>query len=854
MEPLPIDAHLNRISELMTQHQNLVIKASPGSGKTTRIPPFLNTHFKKILVLEPRRIAAIGASDRIAKEQNWVLGQKIGYHVRYDKKYTADSEIVFLTEALLARKLLNEDSLKEIDLVILDEFHERSLWTDLCLGIIKEWQELGSNLKLMILSATLDQYKIQNYLKDCQLYQVELPNYPLEIIYSKSPFRNAFDNLTITKIIAVLKDAADKKRNHILVFLPGVGEINRTKNEILNHTQFADYTIEILHGNISINDQRRIIQNKFSSRSIILSTNLAESSVTINNLDTVIDSGLIKLSDYNIKTSVQQLNLKKISLASAEQRQGRANRQAPGIVYKLWTPLDENSMEDFTDPEIIRSDLSLAFLFLTHLGVKSDHYFKNFSWFETPTDENLKLTTENLISKKLICESQLTALGQVLLNLNLEYHFGLIIILGQYFNILKEACQLVALLQEKDILHPPPRDHSISPKVSFYSDLLLRLQVFQDNSKSYSQISALARTLQDSFLRNMNDDLSFLFENMEPSIINEFQRVKNEIKDIFGLLQFVIDFVYIENLCNRRKDNKRKEVTYLNTAINKFGTEIGIYESNFKSPFFIKNDFFLSLKVFLTPQKDLFSSWVHFISNERVNLLLAKELTSDFKFNFNSETKKASKSKIIKYKNMTLKTVEGLEITADEKIKVFISIILEDFNAFKTKILSLSVFFNRINFLLRNQDLKEPIEIDWQTVVTAACYGENDLDAILDKDWAPYLQQSLPQNINIILTTEAPLTWSESKNKKIFNVIYSLEDVQIESKLQHFFGIKKHPTIGKNAYKLKIVLLGPNGRPIQITKDLIGFWKSSYPEIRKELRGRYPKHAWPEDPCDESQT
>ena len=836
----------------MTKHQNLVIKASPGSGKTTRIPPFLNQHFKKILVLEPRRIAAISASDRIAKEQNWELGQKIGYHVRFDKKYSAQSEIVFLTEALLARKLLQEESLKEIDLVILDEFHERSLWTDLCLGIIKEWQDLGSNLKLMVLSATLDQVKIQNYLHDCQIYQVELPKFPLETIYNKTPFKNIFDNSTINKIIEALKDATVKKRNHILIFLPGVGEINRTKTELMSQKFLANYTIEAIHGNIPLAEQRRIIQNKSAAKSIILSTNLAESSVTINNLDTVIDTGMIKISDYNIKTSVQQLNLKKISLASAEQRQGRSNRQAPGVVYKLWTALDEKSMEDYTSPEIVRSDLSLPFLFLTHLGIKSDHYFKDFSWFEMPTEEILKLTTEELLSKKLIINNKLTQLGQVLLNLNIDYHLGLIIILGQYFNIVREACLLVALLQEKDIINTPTRDQSNTNDDNYFSDLLLRLEIYLNNPKGNTQIGELAKSFQDNFQRHMENSLDSLLESIDLDIRDEFLRVKNEPKDIYTFCQFIIDYVFIDKLCKRRKDTKTKDVVFLNTAVNKFGTEIGIYEHNFKSPFFTKKEFFLSLKSFLTPQKDLLSSWVHFISNDRIYLFLNKELVTDYAFSFNPETKKISKTKNTKYRNMTLKSIEGLEITSDDKSKIFKSIILEDFNSFKTKIPSLNLFFNRLSFLTKNQILQEPISIDWETIVVDVCEGENNLDTIINKDWNPFIHQTLPQSINRTFTEEAPLSWSEAKNKRSFSINYEQDDAQLESKLQHFFGIKKHPTIGKTAYKLKIVLLGPNGRPIQITKDLIGFWKSSYPEIRKELRGRYPKHAWPEDPSAES--
>ncbi len=555
MIKLPIDEHLPAIANLMQQHQNLVIKASPGSGKTTRIPAYLNNTFKRIIVLEPRRIAAISASQRIAEENNWPLGEKVGYHVRFDKKYKDSTEIIFLTEALLARQLLTEDSLNGIDLIILDEFHERSQWTDLCLGIIKEWQDLGAPIKLLLLSATIDEVKIHQYLSNCAIYNVELPTYPLEKVYSKQPFKVIFDNSSIDKIIEALKDAWTRKRKNILIFLPGVGEINRLQKELEACSFAKDYEIEILHGNLPLDVQRQVITNASESKKIILSTNLAESSVTINNLDTVIDTGLIKISDYQVKTAVQQLNLRKISMASAEQRQGRSNRQQPGLVYKLWTLHDELSMEKFTPAEITRSDLSHSLMFLTFLGASPDSYFTSFSWFEAPPELNLKLTTQDLIEKNILKDRKLSSLGHLLLNLNIEFHHGLMILLGDYLNCLSQTCELIALLQEKDILNENFKNlSSLVNDNNLFSDLLLRFEIFNQNKHRYPQVSKLAQSLQQNYSNLSSKKISKvedIIENLDPEVESYLQKTKP--LSVLEKLRFLIDFTFVDRICRRRK-------------------------------------------------------------------------------------------------------------------------------------------------------------------------------------------------------------------------------------------------------------------------------------------------------------
>lgn len=332
---LPIDDFIDDILQKVTSHTNLVITAAPGAGKTTRLPPeLLSVVAGKILVLEPRRMASIAAAHRVAEENNWLVGEEVGYQVRFVNKTSHKTRLIYMTEALLARHMIHHPELDDVDIVILDEFHERSLYVDLTLGLIRELQELGHHIKIVVMSATLEAEKIAEYLGNCPVISVPGKLFELTVRYQKStqlltPQYQFYEHLS-----QVIKEAQRQTDKDILVFLPGAREIERAKGNLLDWKESKKIEVITLHGSLPLEAQRIALQ-KSSAQRIILATNIAESSVTLDGVDTVIDSGLVKIMKQDLRTGFSRLEISRISLASAIQRAGRAARQFPGVCYRM---------------------------------------------------------------------------------------------------------------------------------------------------------------------------------------------------------------------------------------------------------------------------------------------------------------------------------------------------------------------------------------------------------------------------------------------------------------------------------------------------------------------------------------
>jgi ATP-dependent helicase HrpB len=317
----------------------LVLVAEPGAGKTTRLPPALARAFQgEVLVLEPRRMAAVAAADRIARENNWELGREVGYRVRFENNTARETRLIFMTEALLARRLLADPELNGVDVVVLDEFHERSIHVDLALGLLRELQELR-DIKIVVMSATLAAEGIARFLGTAEAPApiVRVPGllHPLKVELHDKPLRPLPDPQFYIALAQKVREAAQNSPGDILTFLPGVGEITRAKDRLELMASELKLEIAVLHGSLPLEDQRRVLRAS-SQRRLILSTNIAESSVTVDGVTAVIDSGFSKVMSQDHTTGFSRLRLSRISQSSAKQRAGRAARQAPGVCYRLW--------------------------------------------------------------------------------------------------------------------------------------------------------------------------------------------------------------------------------------------------------------------------------------------------------------------------------------------------------------------------------------------------------------------------------------------------------------------------------------------------------------------------------------
>lgn len=828
---LPIDSFVPEIQDLMNQGQNLVITAAPGAGKTTRLPPaLLKVTTKKIIVLEPRRMAAIAAAHRIAEENSWQVGEEVGYQVRFANKTSAKTRLVFMTEALLARQMIEDPELAEVEMVILDEFHERSMHVDLALGLLRELQELGRDIKILVMSATLEAEKISSYLGDCPIVSVPGKLFELDVRYQKGSqvlqtFPQFFDSVAQT-----VKEAQLQTKHDILVFLPGVGEIDRTKDALQSWADSKNIELIPLHGSLSLEDQRKALK-KASSQRVILSTNIAESSVTLDGVNTVIDSGLAKNMKQDHRTGFSRLELGRISLSSAIQRAGRAARQFPGICYRMWNKMDELSFGKSEVAEIQRVDLTESLLFLSAQGVTD---FDSFSWYEKPQKVAIENALRYLrISGALDDGNKITALGRKILHFPLPVRLAKLMLVGMDFGASELASEMAALLQERDILRKEAVNSYLGDDLE--CDLSARLETlhqFRQNKKAPNGAHFYSLQTVDQSARQILELARRLQKNADvvPALKKDQQ---------LALTKKIIFTAYADRLCRRRGKTER--------ALMVGGRGVKLQNETLVK----HSEFFVAL------------NGVEGSSDAETMVSLAcgaeKEFVLDLFKNNIQKTKDVSfieeKGQFFlrEYRSLYGLPLEEPSLTPASSAEIaekLPQILAEKFDLVLKNNEALAHWWERLEFLHRH----EPLSVDFDKLkveaLTQACMGESKMQAVMEKDLCFFFENVLPSDIAQTLRKEVPDRIEVPSGSKI-RVIYPPDKAPyLEVRIQEVFGLMETPKVLHKSIPVTLHLLGPNFRPVQVTSSLESFWKNGYPEVRKELRIKYPKHQWPENPAD----
>lgn len=830
---LPIDSYLDDILNLLRSKQNILVQSSPGSGKTTRIPPYLTQNYKNIWVIEPRRIAAIYAASRIAEENKWPLGKNVGYEVRFESRRSANTSIVFMTEALLAKKILANPELNGVDLIIFDEFHERSYWTDLAIGHIRELQILGSAIQLLFLSATIDKTPLLNFFEnDMGIIDIELPRFPIEVIYQKKPLRYSWTNEFEINFLAAIQEILQKGKRQILVFLPGLKEIRSAGRLLENQPKFKQFQIQVLHGSIPLSIQKNIVTNEDCiEQRIILSTNIAESSLTISGVTAVLDSGLQREASYNSDYEVPQLSTRKISLFSAIQRQGRANRLGPGVCFKMWTELDERSMEKAPISDVKKSSLFDLGLHLIHLG----HWpLSQFTWFETPSAHTLTELESNYLHARLCHDKKLTPLGELALELNLNYESAVFLLLSHCFYYLDKSCLLIALLESEYSADEAQRI-THSTLLDAADDIGRGKNYPADIDKRASQLLAGFSKGHSHF--NWMIESRRLFQTPPQKIFLDYLESQ---KKSHSLLDCLLAFSFLNRVCRRRKH----EAGLSFRAITTNGKEVQLGDQN-KTHLLPPQNYFLNFKTIVDATQTARCHGYHFIDESVFNIAVRPFCETVSRVEFNEPKQHFYKVSELVLKKLSIETLGTEPLPAQELKDKTKDILWEQLEKLVFSIPSVEEFLNRVSLV--NSIGKQMRELNWNEIIEQEV--KKGLSLKNRSEWNFDLESYLPYEDQKQLRNLVPREFTLKSLNRIFKIHYlKNETPMIEARLQHFLGINAHPSILDNQLKLKIVLLGPHGRPIQITNDLPGFWKTSYPEIRKEMKGRYPKHAWPEDP------
>ena len=794
---LPIDPLLPDIVTAIKRHQNTILTASPGAGKTTRLPPELLSCVKnKVYMLQPRRLAAVSASHRVAEERGWSVGKEVGYQVRFESKVEKDTRLVFMTDALLLRKMIEDSELKDVDLVVLDEFHERNLNQDLILGALRELQELGREIKILIMSATLDVSQLKDYLPDS--FHLDVPGkvFPLDVRYSSQSFSYQTDRAFYDRVTQAVHQATKETDGDILVFLPGTGEIRRMQEQLgsLNREVIP------LHGSLSLVEQRKALAAHDKPR-VILSTNVAEASVTVQGVNYVIDTGLAKVMNVNPQSGFSSLELNRISLFNAKQRSGRAARERAGVSLRLWSKHEEQTQAEQLVPEIQRADLSSALLWLSHMGVRD---FAGFSWLDTPTSVALKISTEALRRMGALTESnEITERGQRLMRFPLPPRLGLILLEAEDMGECRLGSQVAALLSERDFMFHESTTHT-------ECDVTDRLHLLEEKSRGTEVIRQTAEQLQ----RLMKGPAG---KEQDPKLL---------------LFKSQVD-----RLCRRREKSAR-------------GLMVGGRGVRLDPRSQVKqSEFFLALSgVDLPDQAETLISIASGLTKAIVLKTFADKIEIQESVEFVEDKAAFYLSRVRSLYGLPLEEPSLKPVSAEEIQDRLAEILFSKWDWLTEKNESLKSWLPRWNFLCRHlPEYKEQLDQEQiKETLNMACYGKTSVQAVVDENLVNFLEMNLSAESVRTLKEQVPAKFTAPSG--VSHPIEYLEAPYVDVRLQEIFGLLETPKILFDKIPITFRLLGPNFRPVQITADLRNFWSKGYIEVRKELRARYPKHSWPEDP------
>ena len=801
---LPIDAALPQLTSALAGNDAAVLVASPGAGKTTRVPLVLLDEpwakDKKILVLEPRRLAARAAAARMASTLREQVGDTVGLRVRFDSKVTKRTRIEILTEGVFTRLILDDPSLDGIAAVLFDEFHERSLDADLGLALARDAQlGLRPDLKLLVMSATLDGARVAALLGDALAVESEGRVFRVETRYLGRDPRASIERQAADAVERALR----AESGSLLVFLPGAGEIRRTEELLKERIRDTNVDIVGLFGALDAREQDRAISpSPPGRRKVVLATSIAETSITIEGVRVVIDSGLARVPRYEPDVGLTRLETVRVSRAAADQRRGRAGRTEPGICYRLWDEPQTGSLEPYTRPEILSADLSSFALDLAQWGAGDTGQL---AFLDAPPQAAMNEARTLLREIGAIDENnRITEEGRKLRALPLPPRLARMVVDAAAQGAGEMAAAIAAVLTERGL---GGNDVDLGHRLeNFRRDRSRRAEDARamvrrwtatagnrqtDNDQSPGALLALA--YPDRVARNRGGSGgAFLLANGRGGMIDPASALARET------------YLVVAELAGAAAAGRIV-----------LAAPITLEE--------IEQDFAEQIRDSETVTFDATSASLRARRTRRLGSLVLAEQTRPVGFDSGSARLLA----------------EGIATIGVRKLP------------WSKAQLQLR---NRVMFLRRAEGDEWPDLSDDTLARTAAEWlapfltGKTSLQQIGADDLAAMLDALLPWTLRKRIDAEAPTHFAAPSGSQVPIDYEAEEGPKLSIRVQELFGLAVHPTIAGGRVPLLIELLSPAHRPVQMTRDLPGFWRGSYKDVRTDLRGRYPKHPWPDDP------
>jgi ATP-dependent helicase HrpB len=792
-EVLPIDAVLPRILEVLREHPSVVLEAPPGAGKTTRVPPALLDLVKgEVIVLEPRRIAARAAAMRVAFELGERVGETVGYQVRFDEVASAKTRLRFVTEGILARRLLADPRLKGVSALVLDEFHERHLPGDLAFALA---QRLLPRVKLIVMSATLDAAPLAEHLGAVTI-RSEGRRFPVEIEHLAQPDERRIGDQVAA---AVRKLTVPGTEGDLLVFLPGAAEIRFATQSCAELAAARDLVLVPLHGDLPAEDQDRAL-TPGRRRKVILSTNVAETSVTVPGVTAVVDSGLARIAGHSPWSGLPSLQVAKISRASAIQRAGRAGRTGPGRALRLYTRHDFESRPEHHAPEIERLDLAGLLLELRAAGLDPE----KLAWLDPPPPGSLQKAQELLLRLGAVELSGIaTQLGRDCAQFPLHPRLSRILLEAARRGFASDGCAMAALLNERDLRRD--REAPTGP-----SDVLELVDALNSRRGVDSQTARRVEQARDQLLgifRRLGPRTGAAGPRDESLLISVLAGFPDRVAKRRGAEVLLA----AGGAAQLSRESAVREAPLMVAVDAEERRDAGRARAVVRLASAIQPDWLLDLQAdYLRDESQLI--WEESRGRvEETNRMMYEKIVLE-------ESRRPAPPSPAAAK-LLLEHVQGIpdpEVIAGLRARLS---------------------------LVRKHGADLPA-LDLQAALIHAAEGATSLAELRKVDFGSAL---LDGRTRALLDKLAPEQVSLANGRKVRVEYIEGQPPSISSRLQDFFGAARGPSICDGKVPLTLHLLAPNGRAQQVTQDLAGFWERHYPAVRKELMRKYPRHSWPEN-------
>ena len=859
---LPIwEIHSEILGTLRTGNR-LVLVAPTGSGKTTQVPQMLLDGIpqiapalaeKKIVVLQPRRVAARTVAARVAWERKGQLGQEVGYQIRFEDHTSLGTRICFVTEGILLRWLQDDRALRDVGMILFDEFHERNLLSDVSLALVKELQRTARpDLKIVVMSATLDAEPVAKYLENAPILVSQGQSFPVTVNFLTQRDERPLTEQAADAVEQIISSGGE---GDVLIFMPGMGEINQTIHAIQSTRLGERVALIPLHGELPPEDQDRAFQSN-PLRKVVVSTNVAETSVTIDGIRHVVDSGVARIARYDSERGIGTLFIEEISRASADQRKGRAGRTAPGTCYRLWTESNHLNRPERNTPEIQRSDLAEVVLLLHSLGIKKA---SRFDWLDKPDTQAVERAEKLLHTLGAIdpATEQITQVGRQMLRLPMHPRYSRMLVEAAKNNCVRAAALCAALVSGRDLLVRLGRDdkHIAEARELFEasqdSDFYTLIRAFQFAKKNGFNLETCRRYgIHAQIARQVNQTYEQLIDvaAKQRLLKTDDAESDNAESEVGAALPQCIMAGFIDQLCKRRDSGTLD----CDLTEGRHGTLVreSVVQN---SQLFVT----ASIREVATRSSEnlVLLGLATAVKREWIEQTFPEQISIKIEHLFDRTHKRVSAVKLIRFQDLVIHFEHQRDVEGKESGRCLAEAARKSYFELPNLNHEIKQFIGRVNLVCAVSPELDFPKLDETAIIQALTRAFDGLTLVKEAQGTPlrdaFMAHLAPEQIqwlDELMPTAIP--WHDGKKMKLLYSEQALDEdgepnsPELQVKLHECFAMKEHPHICEGKLPVKLWLCSPDGKRIEATFNWPSFKSLAYPKLKPGLQKKFPGTLW----------